>query len=104
MASQPVSTCIISILFFCVQASPIRGHALARNEKGEKASSKTAASRPDAPAKQPSSEEQLQQSINNYGNDRASLVGKLEASLNETPDLHQRAQVYRALVCACGQP
>src|SRR5436190_14503140 len=103
MASQPVSTCIISILFFCVQASPICGHALARNEKGQKASSKTAASRPDAPAKQPSSEEQLQQSINNSGNDRAALVRNLEAFLKENPDSHQRPQVYRALVEACLQ-
>ncbi|PYT54102.1 MAG: hypothetical protein DMG46_22625 [Acidobacteria bacterium] len=103
MASQPVSTCIISILFFCVPASPICGHALARNEKGQKASSKTAASRPDAPAKQPSSEEQLQQSINNSGNDRAALVRNLEAFLKENPDSHQRPQVYRALVEACLQ-
>jgi len=86
-----------------VQASPICGHALARNEKGQKASSKTAASRPDAPAKQPSSEEQLQQSINNSGNDRAALVRNLEAFLKENPDSHQRPQVYRALVEACLQ-
>src|SRR5947208_12868802 len=101
MSSQPVTTCITAIRFFCVQASPICGHALGRNEKGQKASSKTAASRPDAPAKQPSSEEQLQQSINNSGNDRVALVRNLEVFLKENPDSRQRRKVYRSLVEAC---
>src|SRR5947208_14301449 len=40
---------------------------------------------------------------NNSGNDRAALVRNLEAFLKETPDSHQRPQVYRALVEACLQ-
>jgi len=61
-------------------------------------SSKVAASRQGAPAKQPSPEEQLQQAINNSGNDRAALVRNLEAFLKDNPDSRQRPQIYRALV------
>jgi thiol-disulfide isomerase/thioredoxin len=53
--------------------------------------------------KQPSPEEQLQQAINNSGNDRAALVRNLEAFLKEYPDSRQRPQIYRALVEACLQ-
>lgn len=101
MAPQPVSLCVISILFLCAPASPFCSQALAQNEKGQRASSKAAASRQDSPAKQPSSEEQLQQAINNSGNDRVALVRNLEAFLKENPDSRQRPQVYRALVEAC---
>src|SRR5438309_354648 len=100
MASQPVyAACVISILFLSAPGAPISGHALAQNEK--RPSSKAAASRQDAPSKQPSPEEQLQQAFNNSGNDRVALVRNLEAFLKENPDSRQRPQVYRALVEAC---
>src|SRR5438309_11638490 len=100
MASQPVyAACVISILFLSAPGAPISGHALAQNEK--RPSSKAAASRQDAPSKQPSREEQLQQAFNNSGNDRVALVRNLEAFLKENPDSRQRPQVYRALVEAC---
>jgi thiol-disulfide isomerase/thioredoxin len=100
MASQPVSAlCVISMLFLSAPGAPICGHALAQNEK--RLSSKAAASRQNAPYKQPSPEEQLQQAFNNSGNDRVALVRNLEAFLKENPDSRQRPQVYRALVEAC---
>ena len=93
MASQPFSACVISILFLCALASPVWGQAPAQNETSQNPSSKAA-----APAKQPSAEEELQQAINNSGNDRAALVRNLEAFLKEYPDSQQRPQIYRALV------
>src|SRR5438309_625745 len=102
MASQPVyAACVISILFLSAPGAPISGHALAQNEK--RPSSKAAASRQDAPSKQPSPEEQLQQAINTSGSDRVALVRNLEAFLKENPDSRQRPQIYRALVEACLQ-
>ena len=101
MPSPPVSACVISMLFLYAPTSAICNQALAQNEKSQKPSSKTVASRQDAPAKQPSPEEQLQQAINNSGNDRVALVRNLETFLKENPDSRQRPQVYRALVEAC---
>jgi thiol-disulfide isomerase/thioredoxin len=101
MLSRSYPACAISILFLCVLALPVCGRA-AQNEKGQKASSKASAKQ-DAAAKQPSPEEQLQQAINNSGNDRAALVRNLEAFLKQYPDSHQRPQIYRALVEACLQ-
>ncbi len=101
MPSPPVSAFVISMLFLYAPTSAICNQALAQNEKSQKPSSKTVASRQDAPAKQPSPEEQLQQAINNSGNDRVALVRNLETFLKENPDSRQRPQVYRALVEAC---
>jgi thiol-disulfide isomerase/thioredoxin len=57
-----------------------------------------------APAeKQPSPDEELQQTINDAGNDRAGLVRNLEAFLQKYPESQQRPQIYRALVEACIQ-
>src|SRR6266478_7706822 len=102
MFSRSYSACAISILFLCVLASPICSQGAAQNENAQKPASKAAA-RQDAPAKQPSPEEQLQQAINNSGNYRAALVRNLEAFLKEYPDSRQRPQIYRALVEACLQ-
>ena len=102
MLPRSYSACAISILFLCALALPICSHAAAQNEKGQKPASKAAA-RQDAPAKQPSPEEQLQQAINNSGNDRVALVRNLEAFLIQYPDSRQRPQIYRALVEACLQ-
>jgi thiol-disulfide isomerase/thioredoxin len=93
MTSCPFSFCVVSILFLCAVAPSIHGQAPAQNEKGQNSSSKAPAA-----TKQPSPDEQLQQAINNSGNDRAALVRNLEAFLKENPDSRQRPQIYRALV------
>ncbi len=101
MASQPLSACVISVLFLCAVTSPICGQALAQKEKSQNPSltpSKAAAPKQASPAKQPSPEEQLQQAVSNAGNDRAALVRNLEAFLKDYPDSQQRPQIYRALV------
>jgi len=101
MASQPLSACVISVLFLCAVASPICGQAPAQKEKSQNPSltpSKAAAPKQASPAKQPSPEEQLQQAVSNAGNDRAALVRNLEAFLKDYPDSQQRPQIYRALV------
>jgi len=97
MLSRSYCACAVSILFLCALASPVCVQALAQNEKIQKPASKAAAKQ-NAPAKQPSPEEQLQQAINNSGNDRAALVRNLETFLKENPDSRQRPQIYRALV------
>ena len=91
MACQPFSTPGIAILLFCALASSPRAQTSAPSEKNQNSPSK-------ASPKQPSPEEQLQQAINNSGNDRAALVRNLEAFLKEFPDSRQRPQIYRALV------
>jgi thiol-disulfide isomerase/thioredoxin len=48
--------------------------------------------------KAPSATEELQQTIDNAGNDRAALVRNLEAYLVKYPASPQRPQIYRALV------
>jgi thiol-disulfide isomerase/thioredoxin len=53
--------------------------------------------------KPPSPEEELQQAIDNAGNDRAALVRNLEAFLKKYPESPQRVKIYRALVEACLQ-
>jgi len=101
MASQFFSACAISILFLCAAASSPCGQAPAQDEKSQNPlppSSKVGASRQAGPARQPSPEEQLQQAINNSGNDRAALVRNLEAFLKDNPDSRQRPQIYRTLV------
>jgi thiol-disulfide isomerase/thioredoxin len=97
MVSQSLTACAASIFLLCALASsPVSGPVAAQNEKSQNPSSK-------ASPKQPSPEEQLQQAINNSGNDRAALVRNLEAYLKEYPDSRQRAQIYRALVEASMQ-
>jgi thiol-disulfide isomerase/thioredoxin len=102
MLSRSYSFCAISIVFLCALASPVRGRGAAQNENAQKPGSKAAAKQ-DTSAKQPSPEEQLQQAINNSGNDRAALVRNLEVFLKQYPDSRQRPQIYRALVEACLQ-
>src|SRR5260370_32005954 len=97
MLSRSFCACAVSILFLCALASQVCVQALAQNEEIQKPASKATANQ-NAPAKQSSPEEQLQQAINNSGNDRAALVRNLEAFLKENPDSRQRPQVYRALV------
>jgi thiol-disulfide isomerase/thioredoxin len=55
-------------------------------------------------AKKPlSSSDELQQSIEAAGNDRAALVRNLEGFLQKYPQAPERPQIYRALVEACLQ-
>jgi thiol-disulfide isomerase/thioredoxin len=86
----PVS--VLAFLFLSVTASRA---SLPQNEKqaSPKASSKQA-----APPRQPSHDEELQQAIDNAGNDRAALVRNLESFLKEYPQAQQRVRIYRALV------
>src|SRR5215813_5437309 len=56
-----------------------------------------------AGAKQISPSEELQQSIESAGNDRAALVRNLENYLQKYPQAPERAQIFRALVEACLQ-
>ncbi len=51
-----------------------------------------------AQQKTPSPDEELQQTIDNAGNDRAALVRNLEAFLKKYPEAPQRVRIYRALV------
>ncbi len=62
-----------------------------------------AASQQAAEPKPPSPDEELQQAIDNAGNDRAALVRNLEAFLKKYPEAQQRVRIYRALVEACLQ-
>jgi thiol-disulfide isomerase/thioredoxin len=48
--------------------------------------------------KQPSPDEELQEAIDNAGNDRAALVRNLESFLKRYPEAQQRVKIYRALV------
>jgi thiol-disulfide isomerase/thioredoxin len=48
--------------------------------------------------KNPAPDEELQQAIDNAGNDRAALVRNLEAFLKKYPEAPQRVRIYRALV------
>ena len=98
MPSQAPTACAISILLLGPLVSSVGGQTSLQDDKSQNLSSKPAAT-----YKQPSSEEQLQQAINNAGNDRAALVRNLEAFLKEVPDSRQRPQIYRALVEACLQ-
>src|SRR4029077_3706079 len=96
MASLSLSACTAAILLFCALTSPVCAEAPSSSEKKQNSANKAA-------PKQPSPEEQLQQAINNSGNDRAALVRNLEAFLKEYPDSQQRPQIYRALVEASMQ-
>jgi thiol-disulfide isomerase/thioredoxin len=51
-----------------------------------------------AQEKPPSPDEELQQTIDAAGNDRAALVRNLEAFLKKYPEVPQRVRIYRALV------
>jgi len=59
---------------------------------------KDSAAKKSADTKTPSETEELQQAIDDSGNDRAALVRNLEAFLQKYPESQQRPQIYRALV------
>jgi thiol-disulfide isomerase/thioredoxin len=92
---------------FCVFAGLLLSSAtssasLPQDEKKTTPPSK-AASQQAAEPKPPSPDEELQQAIDNAGNDRAALVRNLEAFLKKYPEAQQRVRIYRALVEACLQ-
>jgi thiol-disulfide isomerase/thioredoxin len=69
----------------------------ANNPSAEQAPAKQPITKPANPPKQ-SPEEELQQTIDSAGSDRAALVRHLEAYLKKYPESAQRPQIYRALV------
>jgi thiol-disulfide isomerase/thioredoxin len=66
-------------------------------ENSQSAPPKSAQNQPPQ-SKQPTPDEELQQAIDNAGNDRVALVRNLEAFLKKYPESPQRVRVYRALV------
>jgi thiol-disulfide isomerase/thioredoxin len=60
--------------------------------------SKPAPNKQSPTAKPPTPDEELRQSIDSAGNDRAALVRNLEAFLKKYPEAPQRVKIYRALV------
>jgi thiol-disulfide isomerase/thioredoxin len=86
-------------LFLCVGA----GSSAAFFQEETKQATPSPAAKPvpnkqPAAAKQVTPEEELQQAIDNAGNDRAALVRNLEAFLKKYPEAQQRVKIYRALV------
>lgn len=72
-------------------------HAAPARESRQPAQSKSATNQ--QPQQKPiSPDEELQQAIDNAGNDRVALVRNLEAFLKKYPEAPQRVRIYRALV------
>ena len=74
-----------------------------RQDSDKKPAPSKSASKQPWQLKPPSADEELQQTIDNAGNDRAALVRNLEAFLKKYPEAQQRVRIYRALVEACLQ-
>ena len=70
----------------------------ASRPKSPQSSAPKSADKQAAQQKSPSPDEELQQAIDNAGNDRAALVRNLEAFLQKYPEAPQRVRIYRALV------
>jgi thiol-disulfide isomerase/thioredoxin len=106
MRPRLLSQCAISFLLLCAMSRQTCAQSDAQASKSQNPSSQTSpanSSKAGIPARQPSPEEELQQAINNAGNDRAALVRNLEAFLANHRDSPQRPQIYRALVEATMQ-
>ena len=91
-----VPVAILLLLFCTICVSPLSGQDPSKAppapiEKGSPGK-QSATQKPIPP------EEELQNAIDNAGNDRAALVRNLEAFLKKYPESPQRAQIYRALV------
>jgi thiol-disulfide isomerase/thioredoxin len=87
-----VALCALSSLL----AVPVVAQPQDANKKSATAP-KAAAKQAQAP-KPPTPDEELQQAIDNAGNDRAALVRNLETFLKKYPEAQQRTRIYRALV------
>src|ERR1700733_2305065 len=72
--------------------------ARASHQQSPHPSAAKSADKQAAQQKSPSPDEELQQAIDNAGNDRAALVRNLEAFLKKYPEAPQRVRIYRALV------
>ena len=83
---------LIAVFVFSA-AAPLVAAARGQTSPAAKTNSKQAAS-----PKQASPDEELQEAIDNAGNDRAALVRNLEAFLKQYPQAQQRVKIYRALV------
>jgi thiol-disulfide isomerase/thioredoxin len=106
MALSPKGIAAVPALVLFACASVTFTLASAQEQKKSSPPSQVGKSAPDKqePAsKQPTPDEELQQAIDNAGNDRAALVRNLEAYLKKYPQAQQRARIYRALVEACLQ-
>ena len=86
---------IISIVTAVLLSGAMPAASVAQNKTSSaaKTNSKQASA-----AKQASPDEELQQAIDNAGNDRAALVRNLESFLKRYPEAQQRVKIYRALV------
>jgi thiol-disulfide isomerase/thioredoxin len=92
---------IASAVIFLQLSNPASVRAQNENKPNPPAApqeQKPAPGKNTSPTKAPSAAEELQQAIDNAGNDRAALVRNLEAYLAKYPDSPQRPQIYRALV------
>jgi thiol-disulfide isomerase/thioredoxin len=101
MASFAFRARVIVLLLFVAASSAKSSPAGAYTEESQipsQVTSTTPATKPPAPAKQPTPEEELQQAIGSAGTDRATLVRNLEAFLKKYPQAQNRSQIYRALV------
>jgi thiol-disulfide isomerase/thioredoxin len=90
-----MSVTVLSVTLSCA------GTALAQTENNSRAASHQntpSAAKPSAHEKQSTEDQELQQAINEAGNDRAAVVRNLEEFLKKHPDAQQRPQIYRALV------
>jgi thiol-disulfide isomerase/thioredoxin len=86
---------ICAVTLFLVPASAIPAPRFQGNMQSPAPKS---ADKHSAQQKTPSPDEELQQTIDNAGNDRAALVRNLEAFLKKYPEAPQRVRIYRALV------
>ncbi|MDP9147683.1 MAG: thioredoxin domain-containing protein [Acidobacteriota bacterium] len=82
-----------------VHIASVRAVVFAQEDKKPATSQNKKSAEKAAPAaKVPTEPEELQQTINDAGNDRAALVRNLEAVLQKYPEAPQRPQIFRALV------
>jgi thiol-disulfide isomerase/thioredoxin len=73
-------------------------HASSRPQSSAQSNAPKSADKHSAQEKTPSPDDELQQAIDNAGNDRAALVRNLESFLKKYPEAPQRVRIYRALV------
>jgi thiol-disulfide isomerase/thioredoxin len=96
-SKRVVVMCVAAQLLFLAPAIP------ASRPLSPQSPSPKSADKQSAQQKPPSPDEELQQTIDNAGNDRAALVRNLEAFLKKYPEAPQRVRIYRALVEAALQ-
>jgi thiol-disulfide isomerase/thioredoxin len=85
--------CVAALLLLLAPISlPANRQASSQSATAKSANKQSSQEKP------PSPDEELQQTIDNAGNDRAALVRNLEAFLKKYPEAPQRVRIYRALV------